>query len=149
MGVYAGLEMSSLSIPLRRCAPSTIQHPTLTVTLYPQKWKDAGSGRGIIRSDDSEPPRIDLTPKEPEINNENHIHKHIEPFQTSSVASALAHHYSGHAKHSNFFKRLKERFTTDGITDRRLRKTVAKDTWLYTAVSGFPMRTSTGLIGVM
>ena len=67
----------------------------------------------------------------------------------SSVASALAHHYNAQSDGSSFFKRLKERFTTAGMMERLLRKTVAKNTWLYTAVSKFLMRSIMGLIGVV
>ena len=113
----------------------------------PQKWKDAGGGKGIVHADGSEPARIDPTPKEHEVNHEDHIHDRRESLRGSdsllssasgnSRVSALAHHYNTHSENSNVFKKLKERFTTAGLTDRLLRKTVVKNTWLYTAVSAF------------
>ena len=113
----------------------------------PQKWKDAGGGKGIVHADGSEPARIDPTPEEHEANNENHIHNRRESLRESgsllsnasgnSRVSALAHHYNTHSESSNVFKRLKERFTTAGLTDRLLRKTVVKNTWVYAAVSAF------------
>lgn len=111
----------------------------------PQKWKDAGGGKGIIHADGSEPAKIDPTPKKDEITNEDRIHNQRESLQepesllssASSVSSALAQHYNTHSKNSNVFKRLKERFSTAGMTDRLLRKTVAKNTWVYVAVSVF------------
>ena len=114
----------------------------------PQKWKNAGGGKGIIHADGSEPTKIDPAPKNDEIANENRIHNQRESLQesqsvlssassVSSVASALAQHYNTHSKNTNVFKRLKERFTTAGMTDRLLRRTVAKNTWVYVAVSVF------------
>ena len=119
-----------------------------------QKWKDAGGGQGIIHADGSEPTKI-KPPKTPEINDEKRIHKHRESLQglnplsisasgDSSVTSALAHHSNTHSKDSNFFKRLKEKLTTAEMTDRLLRRTVVKNTWLYTAVSESPMRGAHG-----
>jgi len=142
--------MDNLSIPLQRLCVITLRNPTLTTFLILpvlQKWKDAGGGKGIVHADGSEPTRIDPTPKEHDINNENHIRDHREALpepgsmlhsaEGDSSISALTHHYNTHSKNSNFFKNLKERFTTAGMTDRLLRKTVAKDTWLYIAVSEF------------
>ena len=110
-----------------------------------QKWKDAGGGKGIVNADGSEPTRIN---QKHEITNETHTGNQIvspqepEPLLSSasdhsSVSSALAHHYNAHSKDTNVFKRLKERFTTAGMTDRLLRKTVVKNTWVYIAVSMF------------
>jgi hypothetical protein len=66
------------------------------------------------------------------------------------AVSALAHHYNTHVKNSNFFKNLKERFTTAQMTDRLLRKTVAKNTWVYAAVSEiFLGRASMSLTGIV
>ena len=128
-----------------------LRSPTLTTLLVlptPQKWKDAGDGKGIIYADGSEPTRIDPASTKHEITNEAHIDNQNVSLQepepllsnasdNSSVSSALAHHYNTHSKDANIFKRLKERFTTAGMTDRLLRMTVAKNTWLYIAVSVF------------
>jgi len=77
-------------------------------------WVDAGEGRGIVKADGSE-----------EVN--------IRPRVTSATSGSsfdeeqTAKHYQGAAKDPNLnaFERVwKDRFTTKGLMERLLRKTV-------------------------
>ncbi|KIM30750.1 hypothetical protein M408DRAFT_34964, partial [Serendipita vermifera MAFF 305830] len=94
------------------------KHNSQYVDTTPGRWIDSGDGRGIVRAD-----RTD----------EVHIRK-----RQSSVGSQseeqTAKHYQGVSKNPNLnvLQRIwKDRFTTKGLMERMLRKTIRKNTWLY------------------
>lgn len=100
-------------------------------------WQDAGEGRGIFKSDGTDLPYIDLEQKQNRTNSK--VSKHQE--------KKVARHYHGATNDPNngFFKRIwKDMFTTTGITERLLRKTIRKNTWMYVSVS----RTEQGEVNV-
>lgn len=98
-------------------------------------WTDAGEGKGIIKADDQQAFR--MRPKQ-----EGHTNAAVlsssSKGQDSPDEEMVAKHYHGPSanKDLNFFQKIwKDSFTTHGIMDRLLRKTVKKNTWLYVAVS--------------
>jgi hypothetical protein len=79
-------------------------------------WKDLGGGMGIAPTDGTEPLVTGL--------------HHRNSFSDSSIAgsSDQASHYLGHnaGGGNRVSKMFKSRFTTAGLTDRLLRKTVGQ-----------------------
>ncbi|KAF8587317.1 hypothetical protein K439DRAFT_1252339, partial [Ramaria rubella] len=86
------------------------------------KWKDLGNGLGVAPTDGAEP--LEIQPH------------HRNSFDDSSIDSEQADHYLGYAATggNGVPKMLKSRFTTAGLMDRLLRKTVRRNTWIYVAV---------------
>lgn len=83
------------------------------------RWKDKGMGDGVI-PEDHEPTKLT---------------KRQTSFE-SVVEEAVATHYAGEPKGKHSWTRyLRKYLTTPGITERLLRKTVRKNTWMYVSVS--------------
>ncbi|PVF94853.1 hypothetical protein CPB86DRAFT_712372, partial [Serendipita vermifera] len=99
------------------------------VDTSPGKWRDAGEGKGIVPVDEDEG---SITAPPPTATRSD------SASSSSSEEEALAaQHYQGVKKQTNlnFFQRIwKDRFTTKGLMERLLRKTVQKNTWLYVSV---------------
>lgn len=53
---------------------------------------------------------------------------------SSSEEETTAQHYAGDPTESRLKKAFTSRFTTRGLTERLLRRTVRKNTWIYVAV---------------
>lgn len=98
------------------------------VDTSPNKWVDAGEGKGIFPA----------TGKEPVKRTRTRTNSSSSSSSSSESAEAITEHYVGVEKDPNlnpvqrFFKGT---FTTTGLMERLLRKTVAKNTWLYVSVS--------------
>ena len=88
-----------------------------------EMWMDSGDGNGIIRADGKES-------------------RHVGPKRNNSTGDShgeeeTAKHYHGVAddKSKNLLQRIwRDRFTTNGLMERLLRKTVRKNTWMYVSV---------------
>lgn len=148
-----------LPSPLQLIIPSNRSRRSRFSTLAsPKSYEDAGQGRGIVPlmnvpKQDGESQELCLRrtrrgrsdfclsiplfsslflPDEQEL---------AEPGSESSSMSSSdeeeedAHHYADTTKDSSKGKlgRLFERFSVNGLTERMLRKTVRKNTWIYVA----------------
>ena len=87
-------------------------------------WKDAGHGEGIV----------------PESMPTHHLDlkKASSPAVSDSPKDQenAATHYAGQPTKKNpLYKYLRGHFTTRGMVDRLLRKTVKRNTWIYISVS--------------
>ncbi|KAG8928800.1 hypothetical protein FRC02_006442 [Tulasnella sp. 418] len=96
------------------------------VDTTPNRWKDAGDGKGIVPTDGNEDDKYDTT-----------LHRR-RSFDESSLSSSdleeeQAKHYAGDPEPDvGPIRRLwRNNFTMKGMTDRILRKTVQKNTWIY------------------
>jgi hypothetical protein len=93
------------------------------VDTTPGMWMDSGDGKGIVKADGKD------------------MH-HVDPKRNNSTddlpnEEEAAKHYHGVAddKSKNPFQRIwRDRFTTNGLMERLLRKTVGKNTWMYVSV---------------
>ncbi|KAI5898454.1 uncharacterized protein SCHCODRAFT_01166699 [Schizophyllum commune H4-8] len=88
------------------------------------RWKDAGGGAGIVPLD---------VPERPPLNGGRGSFS--SSLSSSSVSSDEAiTHYVGEVKGSNRFTRsIRRKFTPSGWVQKLLRKTVARNTWVYVA----------------
>jgi hypothetical protein len=92
-------------------------------------WKDSTNGGGIIPQDIPERPST----------------RHRQSFasstssssssSSSSDAEAAAMHYTGNQRENRLVQWYKRHFTLRGVSDRLLRKTVKRNTWIYVSVS--------------
>ena len=95
------------------------------------EWQDSGDGTGIQLFSPSMP----SSPSR---------HRRASFEDTGSISSSAVSarselvnggHYSGEKNESNPVKRFfRERFTIKGMTDRLLRKTLRRNTWIYVSV---------------
>ena len=92
------------------------------------RWKDAGGGAGIVpeevpRETESVPPPRDSFDSVPSVSADA---------SPSPEQENAATHYVGDTKGKTRLTRLiKRHFTVRGMTDRLLRKTVGRNTWIY------------------
>lgn len=99
------------------------------VDTAPGKWIDAGDGQGIVRSEG------EGNEQNKQVDDKNHRGKGHDP-----KVAETARHYEGVTgdRSLNSFQRMwKDRFTTNGLMERLLRKTVRKNTWLYVSDKNF------------
>lgn len=86
-------------------------------------WKDRGDGKGIVPDDTSH------RPKQPE---HRRSFESIAPSLSSEESVAATHYAGGPVKGKYAWTRaLRRYFTTRGIVDRLLRKTIRANTWIY------------------
>ncbi|KAG8822199.1 hypothetical protein FRC19_006400 [Serendipita sp. 401] len=110
-------------------------HNNEYVDTAPEKWKDAGDGKGIVSSDDDTKGKDDGKPKSGKLAD---VVNSVTKSESSSSVADQARHYEGikQDQNMNTLQRIwKDRFTTKGLTQRVLRKTVQKNTWIYVSVS--------------
>lgn len=119
------------------------------VDTHPNQWKDSEGGQGIVPLDGTEDRAV-----------EHRLRRQVSTLSggpsTSSSSSSInamdqAQHYSGNPSHGKIRRAFASRFTSKGITERLLKKTVKKNTWIYAAVSliGHIPLSSESQIGVM
>jgi hypothetical protein len=99
------------------------------VDTHPGRWRDAGEGKGIVPIDEDNTP---LAPPE-----SGRTRSDSSSSSSSEEEVQAARHYQGISKQNlNIFQRIwKEKFTSNGLMERLLRKTVQKNTWVYVSVS--------------
>lgn len=91
------------------------------------RWKDAGSGAGIVPADPADSPEDLFKPQRRES-------FASAASSSSSSVSSDAMHYNGPPKGKNPVSRAVQRnLTIKGMTDRVLKKTLKKNTWIYVA----------------
>lgn len=98
------------------------------------RWKDSEGGQGVVPLDGTEDRAV-----------EHRLRRQVTTLSgapsLSSASSdsidtmAQAEHYGGNPSHGKIKKAFASRLTSKGITDRLLKKTVKKNTWIYAAVS--------------
>jgi len=99
------------------------------VDTTPGHWRDSGNGTGIIPEDFSEQSR-------PETRGS---FESISSASSSSMDSNAAMHYVDQPKGKYSWSRAFHRyFTTRGLLNRLLRKTVRRNTWIWVTVRFFP-----------
>ncbi|KAF9076191.1 hypothetical protein BDP27DRAFT_1210962, partial [Rhodocollybia butyracea] len=92
-----------------------------------ERWKDSGDGGGIVPEDMPNRPVQRRGSFESMVSAASH---------SSSAQSDAAMHYLGPPKGKSRWSRVFYRyFTVRGVTNRLLRKTVRRNTWIYTTVS--------------
>ncbi|KAG8954436.1 hypothetical protein FRC04_011763 [Tulasnella sp. 424] len=99
------------------------------VDTTPNRWKDAGEGRGIIPTTGEEDDRHD-----PNVRRRNSFDASVSSIvsASSSSSSRAKHHYSGKdADKSSILQFFQKNFTVKGVMDKMLRKTLRKNTWIY------------------
>ncbi|KAG8812156.1 hypothetical protein FRC17_002166, partial [Serendipita sp. 399] len=101
------------------------------VDTSPGKWKDAGDGKGIVPDDE----KADEESGKPKTAKLAEVVSSVTRSESSSsnVANQAKHYEGGKQDQDlNALQRFwKERFTAKGLTQRVLRKTVRKNTWMY------------------
>lgn len=113
-----------------------------------ERWKDSGNGGGIVPEDlpqESRPARSRGSFESPHDDEDDASHNtsHNTSGHDSSVGtrdssrdSDAAMHYLGPPKgKSKWAKVFYRYFTLRGVTNRLLRKTVRRNTWIYITVS--------------
>lgn len=105
----------------------------MLIDTRPNRWKDSEGGQGVVPLDGTEDRAV-----------EHRLKRHVTTLSgapsLSSASSdsidamAQAEHYSGNPSHGKIKKALASRLTSKGITNRLLKKTVKKNTWIYAAV---------------
>lgn len=96
-------------------------------------WKDAGDGRGIIREE--HPDRPDLGPRT-SFGSSGSLSSISVASGEPSGGSGAATHYTSGAESGNWLQRAAERnITLKGLTNKLLKKTLRKNTWIYVSVS--------------
>ena len=98
-----------------------VRNEELVDTTYGM-WEDGGDGKGIFKVEaSSTPPPV--------------ARQHS--FASRDSDNATDNHYISAEKKSSsrFSMFIREHLTVEGLTDRLLRRTVRKNTWIYVAVS--------------
>lgn len=96
-------------------------------------WKDAGNGRGIVREE--HPDRPDLRPRASFGSSGSLSSISVAPGESEGSFEAAAAHYASNPKSGNWLQRtIKTNFTLKGLTNKLLKKTVRRNTWIYVSV---------------
>ncbi|KAF8321685.1 hypothetical protein DL93DRAFT_2051419, partial [Clavulina sp. PMI_390] len=97
------------------------------VDTRPGEWKNAEGGQGIVPLDGTEDRAV-----------EHRLRRQVTtlsggPSVSSSSLSSVGgpQHYDGDPQQGKIKKAFASRFTSKGITDRLLKKTMKKNTWIY------------------
>ncbi|KAG8943403.1 hypothetical protein FRC00_011176 [Tulasnella sp. 408] len=99
------------------------------VDTTPNRWKDAGEGKGIIPTTGEEDDRHDPTARR---RSSFDTSTSSLVSSSSSISSRAKHHYSGKdADKSKLRQFFEKHFTVKGVTEKMLRKTLRKNTWIY------------------
>ncbi|KAG9051553.1 hypothetical protein FS837_004063 [Tulasnella sp. UAMH 9824] len=99
------------------------------VDTTPNRWKDAGEGKGIIPTTGEEDDRHD-----PNARRRSSFDTSTSSLvsSSSSISSRAKHHYSGKDADKGKLRQFFEKhFTVKGVTEKMLRKTLRKNTWIY------------------
>lgn len=102
------------------------------VDTTPNRWKDSEGSMGIVRLDGSQD--RDVTHRLRRQVSTLSGSPSTESSSSSDQVEKNAEHYAGTADESKWKKAFTSRFTTKGLTERLLRRTVKKNTWIYVAV---------------
>lgn len=95
-------------------------------------WKDAGDGLGIVREE--HPNRPDLGPRTSFASSGSLSSISVAPGEPSDGSDA-ATHYTGPESGNWLQKAVKRNLTLKGLTNKLLKKTVRRNTWIYVSVS--------------
>ena len=97
-------------------------------------WKDAGQGRGIVHEE--HPNRPDLPPRTSFSSSGSLSSISVAPDESTDGPGAAATHYASDIKSGNCLQRaVKRNLTLKGLTNKLLKKTVRRNTWIYVSVS--------------
>ncbi|KAG8931068.1 hypothetical protein FRC01_001885 [Tulasnella sp. 417] len=103
------------------------------VDTTPNRWKDAGEGKGIIPTTGEEDDRHDPNARRRNSFDSTSVSSIVS---SSSISSRAKHHYSGKdADKSKLRQFFEKHFTVKGVTEKMLRKTLRKNTWIYIQVA--------------
>ncbi|KAG8906401.1 hypothetical protein FRB99_006996 [Tulasnella sp. 403] len=97
------------------------------VDTTPNRWKDAGDGKGIAPTDGTENDQLDPgLPRRESFSS-------FDGLSTSSSGDSRAHHhYTAANPDKGPIKQFAQKhFTPKGMTEKMLRKTLRKNTWIY------------------
>ncbi|CED85032.1 IQ motif, EF-hand binding site [Phaffia rhodozyma] len=105
------------------------------VDTSPNTWEDRGDGQGIVRREE---PDSDARPSSPSGSSSSSLFDHSASSSDSSLEENEATHYAGAANEDTGgikgrWKKLTNMFSTKGVGERMLRKTVKKNTWIFVA----------------
>lgn len=96
-------------------------------------WKDAGHGRGIVREE--RPDRPALRPRTSFGSSGSLPSISAAPSESSDDRLAAITHYASDPKSGNWLQRtVKRNLTLKGLTNKLLKKTVKRNTWIYVSV---------------
>ena len=95
-------------------------------------WKDAGNGRGIVREE--HPDRPGPRPRTSFDSSGSLSSISVAPSE-STGSSGAGTHCASDTKSGNWIQRTAKR-NLKGLTDKLLKRTVKRDTWIYVSVGG-------------